>query len=278
MTYDDDLGCLHDPEAKCLFGALGQISRKIIRVLRKDIIIQIFADSIGHPSAQTNSRDGDNHHKGKNLLGRSSLEICVNLYGQPNLFEAVGNFAAQCHLYLQQPRHCTLNVHYRNPHCLTPENDEKIYTFDLRHSKQEIELVSDNLANPIDLFADTVIQDTLAFAETPHALATNLYNHQKQALTFMTQREQGWAMEEQHKDIWKRERTPQGHTVYRNVISGAKQSREPNPFRGGLLIDAPGLGKSLSIIALVTNNVGRRLGPTLLVVPKSRESQPSSLT
>lgn len=124
-----------------------------------------------------------------------------------------------------------------------------------------------------DIFKDT---------DTPKALSTELYKHQKQALTFMTQRERGWALDGSRKDIWKQERDDSGRIWYHNIISGMKQARPPPQLRGGLLIDAPGLGKSLSILALIASGVEHRrqcdaddefLSTTLVVVPKTRKER-----
>ena len=181
-----------------------------------------------------------------------TLQLFAILYGPSSLFEAVGTFAARCHLYLQHPWHCDRNVPYRNPHCLSPEGGRIVTTFDLHatlssfsHSSLEIS------ANPIDLFADCAEQDALDEANTPTNLSTELYKHQKQALTFMIQRERGWAMDGHHKDIWREEKDPVGRSMYKNLVSGTRQLTRPDQFRGGLLIDAPGLGKSLSIIAQI---------------------------
>ncbi|KAL8642194.1 MAG: hypothetical protein Q9228_001097 [Teloschistes exilis] len=96
---------------------------------------------------------------------------------------------------------------------------------------------------------------------------------------FMMQRESGWALDGRYQDIWKAETDEQGQKLYSNYITGQTQMRPPEQFRGGLLIDAPGLGKSLSILALIAadlegwNDPDRRPNArrqTLLVVPKSR--------
>ena len=123
-------------------------------------------------------------------------------------------------------------------------------------------------------------QEGLAEADSPLDLHTKLYKHQKQALTFMLQREEGWALGGHHKDIWKEERDIAGRPRYINTITSRSQYRPPPSFRGGLLIDAPGLGKSLSIIALIAadrrsasfarHGKGANL-TTLLVVPKTCE-------
>lgn len=88
-------------------------------------------------------------------------------------------------------------------------------------------------------------------------------------------------MDGRHSDIWNEEVDIQGQKVYINNITGQKQMRPPEQFRGGLLIDAPGLGKTLSIIALIAADLEEQKKyehtndrcPTLLVVPKTCRSR-----
>lgn len=260
---------------------MDQNGRKIIGVLGKEVTIQLLVDHRVSQSTESGKRLGRLRDRTNQSMSPPTLQLFAILYGPSTLFEAVGTFAARCHLYLQHPRHCDRNVPYRNPHCLSPEDGRIISTFDLHamlgtfsHSGQEV------FANPIDLFADAAEQDALSEAYEPYNLSTKLYRHQKQALTFMMQRERGWAMDGHHKDIWREEHDSFGQSMYQNLISGSKQMRRPDQFKGGLLIDAPGLGKSLSIIALLSSdaeNEGQGVpeqapsSTTLLIVPKTCE-------
>lgn len=62
------------------------------------------------------------------------------------------------------------------------------------------------------------------------------------------------------------------------MVTDQRQRLPPPEFRGGLLIDAPGLGKTLSVIALlayqkerIASVPGEDKGKTtLLIVPKTR--------
>jgi len=209
----------------------------------------------------------------------------VILYGAPSLYEPVGLFAAKCNLFLQHPSNCNKNVQYRNPHCLSPKEGGIVYTHDLNDSSymdggQNLKL----FANPMDLFIDGAEQEALAGTDPPQALKTTLYKHQMQALTFMMQRESGWALDGHHQDMWKEQKDALGRVSYFNTISGQKQTRRPQQFRGGLLIDAPGLGKSLSIIALIASDFDSKaqddcqeasFSTTLLIVPQTCKSTTS---
>lgn len=248
-------------------------------MLQKDINVHLFADYISPQLKASRTNSASSNGKTQKPSVCPSLELYAILYGSDEFFEPVGIFAARCKMYLQHPRHCEWNVPYRNPHCLSPEDGRIVYTFDLANTLQESTTGFEISSNPIDLFADATIQDMLIDAETPQALSTKLYRHQKQALTFMAQRELGWAMDGHHKDIWKEEKDAVGRLSYHNIISGLKQKRPPDQFKGGLLIDAPGLGKSLSILALMAYSV--EIEPssseqafsstTLLIVPKTRK-------
>lgn len=263
------------------FGSVPPTLAKILSVLAKDISFQIYADQVV-PTVQGPPNAAKRKSTSRKVT-RFDFELRVILYGQSKLSEAVGLFAARCHLYLQHPRRCARNVPYNNPHCLSPLDGTVQMTHEL-DSLTQAALNSDNqiLANPIDLFTDSNRQEYIRETSTPDTLKTTLYRHQKQALTFMLGREKGWALDGSHKDIWRQEEDSQGRLLYVNHITGHKQARIPAQFRGGLLIDAPGLGKSLSIISLIATDInscdspcqgGNAMRATLLIVPKSRKKK-----
>jgi SWI/SNF-related matrix-associated actin-dependent regulator of chromatin subfamily A3 len=55
------------------------------------------------------------------------------------------------------------------------------------------------------------------------------------------------------------------YTRYTNNITNVNQPCEPTPFRGGILADFMGLGKSCSMIALIVNDLTE--GPLPKFVP-----------
>ena len=277
-----DSRTLLDSNTKGTVGTLDKNDQKVVGVLQREISLELFADRNTAQTEKPVRKHVETKHKTQHA-SKPPLELFAVLYGPSKLFELVGAFAAKCHLHLQHPRHCNRNVPYRNPHCLSPENDRIVYTLDLENVLGfETGFVTEISTDYIDLFADCAEQDPLSDAKTPQAVRTELYKHQKQALTFMMQRERGWAMDGHRKDIWKEVQDSPARTLFHNVISGTKQTRPPDQFRGGLLIDAPGLGKSLSIIALLASGFqslhhSQRQSPfteessftTLLVVPKT---------
>ena len=116
--------------------------------------------------------------------------------------EGVGDFFTESGLHLQDPMHCDRDVVYCNPHLLFVDG-ELVTTLSLAapFTAPDIEQVDDNP----DLFELLRNEQPLAEAETPAALATSLFSHQKQALTFMLRREAGWDFTGPNKDIWEKE-------------------------------------------------------------------------
>lgn len=249
-----DSATLVDSDTKQEFGTLDPNGKKILDVLQKEVSIELFADRSTAQSDGAGGRNVGSETRPRRPALRSPLELLAVLYGPVTLFEVVGAFAANCHLYLQHPRHCSRNVPYRNPHCLSLADGRTINTLDLKDSLGcERRVAFEIPADPIDLFAVSTEQEALSDTDAPEAIKAHLYKHQKQALTFMMQRERGWAMIGPHRDIWKEIHDSSTRVLYQNIVTGMKQTKPPNQFRGGLLIDAPGLGKSLSIIALLAS-------------------------
>ena len=257
-----------------LLGTLEKRAIELVAALSKDLELQVMADGTTDALELQQTRRGKKSHR----PATKELTVSVILYGSAALFDFVGSFVSNCGLYLQHPKHCDRNVRYRNPQCLRQSNQdvwstqdvEKIYY--LRTSTE-----SEVLCNPIDMFAEQSDGPILPETDEPGAIQTKMYKHQKQALSFMLQRERGWNFNGHQSDVWRLERNAFGRPSYVNAVSGVKRLKPPPELFGGILSDAPGLGKGLSIIALLA--ASKDLSPrksnasssatTLLVVPKT---------
>jgi hypothetical protein len=221
------------------YGILDPIASKILSVLLKDssIALQLY---VCKARSLPNIEPHDRATSQRRIKAIPQPTLHVIIYGAPHLFDPIGTFIAKCHYHLQQPSNCDRNVEYRNPHCLSPEKEQRIFTNDLESSVEQ-----DNPhayrpyleCNPIDAFTDTSQCSTLAETQTPSTLKTRLYKyanlapslknsivqlsdisspctsrHQKQALTFMIRREEGWSMDGNQQDIWIRSVDAAGHT------------------------------------------------------------------
>ncbi|KAF1849354.1 uncharacterized protein K460DRAFT_305410 [Cucurbitaria berberidis CBS 394.84] len=226
-----------------LAGTFDERSAQILQVLSEDplidiqIILPIPAATMGKPKKLTPGRFGWS-------------PVSINVYGSKSFAGDVGNFCQTCNLYLQDPLECDRNVPYCNPHRFALSEDEPRLTFDLNETSLGKTVTQLHYSNLLD---SLVSSGALHELETPPHLRTALLPHQRQALYFMTQRELGWAYEDTSCDIWTKVRGTH-HDIYRNNITGTWQQCRPTQFKGGILADAMGLGKSCSMIALMAND------------------------
>ncbi|KAK1971833.1 hypothetical protein LY78DRAFT_625065 [Colletotrichum sublineola] len=221
-----------------------------------DIELQVMCSITEEVLELANS---EKRFRGPNLMTKCSLEII--LYGQGNHSDDISLFIDQCNelledqlkLYLQDPVGCDRNVRYCNPQRLPPlDSTIYPYTQDLEQKHQSF-VKSEDLEPPPELLELLDSQEDLPEALQPPAIATPLKRHQKQALTFMLRREQGWAFDGTRPDIWEAEETEMG-IRFINRISGARQAHEPPAFYGGIIADPMGFGKTLAMITLVASD------------------------
>ncbi|KAK2038227.1 hypothetical protein LZ31DRAFT_130780 [Colletotrichum somersetense] len=221
-----------------------------------DIELQILCSITEDALKMANS---EKRFRGPNLMTKCSLEII--LYGQDNHSDDISLFIDQCNelledqfkLYLQDPVGCDRNVRYCNPQRLPPLDPTAYpYTLDLEQKRQTFVDMED-LEPPPEMLELLDSQEDLPEALQPPAIATPLKRHQKQALTFMLRREQGWEFDGTRPDIWEAEETDMG-LRFTNRISGARQAHEPPAFYGGIIADPMGFGKTLAMITLVASD------------------------
>ncbi|PKI85613.1 hypothetical protein MVES_000712 [Malassezia vespertilionis] len=106
--------------------------------------------------------------------------------------------------------------------------------------------------------------ESLQETEPDACITTPLFPHQKQALTFLMDREKERNFEElidtdkdAHISLWSVERhIGQRIQRYRNIVTRTSVTKRPEICRGALLADDMGLGKTISIIALVAKTFG----------------------
>ncbi|KAF8865136.1 hypothetical protein BDZ45DRAFT_580863, partial [Acephala macrosclerotiorum] len=188
------------------------------------------------------------------------------LYGPPHFEEPVGDFLSKHQMYLQDPLGCDRRVPYRNPHILSPETGEILMTDSITYPLKDDDI--ERLEVGPDLLTQ-LMRDEIPIAETeaPDIVTTKLFSHQKQGLTFMLRREQGWQLNESSEDIWSRcsFRATNTEINFRNNVTGACQDDPPPSFQGGLLADEMGLGKTLSMISLIASSQAcQYLSPPLM--------------
>ncbi|KXJ88105.1 SNF2 family N-terminal domain-domain-containing protein [Microdochium bolleyi] len=187
----------------------------------------------------------------KSIIQQCTLDITVS--GPFSQLDEVGTWFQDYEVYLQDPRHCHQNVRYCNPHRLSSSDlDSCPWLSDYVSSKQtvlEFQEITDR-RDVLDVFST---RKDLKEADQPAAILTTLKRHQKQALSFMLERENGWNYRSEGSDIW--EVLDSGRVpVFLNTVSNSCQPEEPPQFYGGIVADTMGLGKTLTMISLVTTD------------------------
>jgi hypothetical protein len=189
-----------------------------------EIETQLYCHSkVAFPPSGNATQNG--RHRGK-----PSQRWILNaiIFGTNHLVEAVGEYLSKKHMYLQDPLGCERPVLYRNPHVIPPVSEEDLMadSFDCPLGNLEIERLEAGPNLLAQLMEDEIpLRETEAPAivETPlfwyvssacckPYLANPIKSHQKQALTFMLRRENGWALESRFHDIWSRQTDSLGRT------------------------------------------------------------------
>eukprot|EP00850_Spirogloea_muscicola_P010002 SM000057S18432 [mRNA] locus=s57:569771:577747:- [translate_table: standard] len=96
--------------------------------------------------------------------------------------------------------------------------------------------------------------------EPPSTISSPLFPHQKEALSWLVDREKDRRLP----PFWERQEC-KGETRYLNTITNYSSEDAPQPFRGGILADDMGLGKTLTMLALIATH---RPSALLSSVPK----------
>lgn len=223
-----------------------QILSKLVEFARLDIQF-LLERCCSLPSVQV---------KNQSRIVRTTSGALYNLsailYGSLEVADAIGEWLSQIKLYLQLPRDCDRNVRYINPQCLK-SSEEPLMTFGITSlgDDQENDSAPSSQVTFEDLYTETVYDES----EQPPNVTFPLRKHQRQALTFMLRREEGWAYEDEDRpDLWRRETDSCGVVRYRNRISGHSQMGPPKPFQGGILADEMGLGKTCTMLSLISAN------------------------
>ncbi|WAO86157.1 Helicase ATP-binding domain-containing protein [Fusarium falciforme] len=206
-----------------------------------------------------------------------TLEITV--YGPSDLFDEIGEWFEEYQVYLQDPRECHIDVKYYNPHRLSSDDFASCDLVSEVVSRGSKILHLESIPQQKDLLDDLDSQDDLEETAQPTVIKRSLRKHQKQALTFMLRREQGWAFYDQRPDVWEM-RENDRERFFLNRISNAYQAEEPPQCYGGIIADPMGLGKTLTMIALAATDLDRdntemdtsedgqlSVAATLIVVP-----------
>lgn len=225
-----------------------------------------------------------------------SLRLGVTIYAPRNKADGIGRRLSQGQFFLAAPPIIEKGIEYYNPHAPPPQQLGSSKTTSARQPQGSqptygvTRTQEEMLRETSTMFDSLVKSDELAEMEVDTDLIlTPLMSHQKQALRFLTDRE----LDDDARDpdakfsLWKPRDTNKGRVWY-NVVTNHEVQKKPDASRGGILADVMGLGKTLSILALIAStldsardfgeqepaislgeNVKRNSKATLIICPKS---------
>ena len=182
----------------------------------------------------------------------ATMRVNINVYGSIKDSEAIGKLFSDEKIFLQDPDNPRLGLMIKNPHVFElsgaePMSTDHTTTTDVAKSvKGDSEQILQMTVS--DLYTSLKRGQNLKQIDGDACLRTPLLRHQQEALDFMTQRESGPVPEEFR--LWN-ESCEDGHTCYRHAITNALLENRPSETGGGVLADTMGLGKTLSVLAII---------------------------
>ena len=187
------------------------------------------------------------------------VRVNINVYGSRSIARDIGLELSAQKIYLQRPDYIKNGLTYDNPHVLKLGNFHQPFvdqTIEAREEKQpesEVEKAEAFQKTINTIYSSLTQGQSLGGIEGDNRLKTQLLTHQKQALEFMSQRENGPIAEKYR--LWG-PGEQEGRPCQRHVITNQASQLEYPETGGGILADEMGMGKTLSILALVLRTLG----------------------
>ncbi|KAI8689888.1 hypothetical protein LRP88_13812 [Fusarium phalaenopsidis] len=225
-----------------------------------------------------------------------SYTLDIVMYGPVKYARNVGAHLSKYNQKLLAPYLVQKGIRVQNPHVLeyrppaprsysstTSSADGQGGSFTSTVTTRTVEEIRSEV---MGVFDSLTRNDDLPEMEPSSNILTPLLKHQKQGLFFMSTREQPRDVQAQEKTMvsfWQDKIGPAGQRLFLNVITGQTQSRPPAETRGGILADMMGLGKTLSILSLITSSTDKALqweqrAPIQPEAPEQRQSRHDVLT
>ncbi|EGF78401.1 hypothetical protein BATDEDRAFT_90880 [Batrachochytrium dendrobatidis JAM81] len=207
-------------------------------------------------------------------IQKSHALLRTNIYGMRSIATRVGSYLLDCRIDLQTPKHNSKE--YVNPQSelLANRANAMPKTYALETSAAETSLATAK-SQIESMYNSLVSAEKLPEMDPSPKLSTPLYKHQRQALYFMTNREEG--VETINGDssdaasscigFWTQ--LPNG--FYKNTITNEIVAKKPQPTLGGILADDMGLGKTIEVISLIVKTMPQ----TPVRLPPKSTKQPS---
>ncbi|KAG9503234.1 hypothetical protein J7337_006077 [Fusarium musae] len=184
------------------------------------------------------------------------VKVDMNIYGLRSKALDIGQRLSNGKLWLQRSSHGRHGTAYENPHFLNISAEDtgidEVQNAGLVPSDAAPKKMSkeDQLRKMVDEVYKTVENNReLEMVEGGDRVTQQLLRHQKEALGFMLERESGHINEKYR--LWEEIKHGDGKVQYRHRITKRRKDMRPEEKGGGILADDMGMGKSLSILALI---------------------------
>lgn len=190
-------------------------------------------------------------------------DMTINLYGPRKNATAVGRHLSQKQIYLRTPISSDANIDVFNPQAPTQVAPRtSLSTGYSTHGSSGAGYVTRTVeevrSDVIGMFDSLQKSENLPEMSSDPRIKTELLSHQKQGLYFLTNKEKHRVFsdkEEDNNSLWRLKFRPNGSRAYYNVITGKEEVNKPPEVLGGILADMMGLGKTLSILALIVGSM-----------------------
>lgn len=206
-------------------------------------------------------REGDNP-PGAEVSCRYSLDLTI--YGPKRYALQIGRHLSQKQLWLRTPLFVDPGIVVHNPHAIQkpPQPPSRLLNSSYGSSRQQgpMRTTEEIRSDILGMFDSLQKSENLPEMEPAPCIMTELLRHQKQGLTFMTskERERVFGTDEKgNSSLWRLNMSANGQRTYYNVITGQEERESPPQILGGILADMMGLGKTLSILSLITLSMNK---------------------
>ncbi|KAH8681388.1 SNF2 family DNA-dependent ATPase [Xylariales sp. PMI_506] len=183
------------------------------------------------------------------------------LYGPRKSGRAVANHLANRGLRLRHPTRVDPGIKYENPmpQGTQPQALVKPQFIPTTTAYPPVARTVEEIRSEVmGVFDSLTRSEDLPEMEPDDRITSTLLRHQKQGLHFMTMKEQPRQLSAGGKtanSFWQMRLGKNGQKLFHNVITGQNQAQPPPETYGGILADMMGLGKTLSILSLITTTL-----------------------
>ncbi|OTB03299.1 hypothetical protein M426DRAFT_321866 [Hypoxylon sp. CI-4A] len=197
-----------------------------------------------------------------------SYPLDLMLYGPRRSGTAVARQLARHYLFLSNPPKVEAGIKYENPQY--PKGPKSPPAVAVKEQPKMAPAAAPGSAPPpmmrsveeirsevMGVFDSLTKDEELPEMEPGPRVQTELLKHQKQGLFFMTKKEQPRDFDDEGmiaNSFWQTRLGMNNQRTYYNVITGHVQQHPPPETLGGILADMMGLGKTLSILALIASS------------------------